>query len=348
MGISQLIVQSLKSESSDAELRELEAWRSVSRRNERYYQDFVALWELTEGGDYFAVGLPPDVTDIVGANVTARPQAVRLSLDDRTARSVASGRTRRKRWKRWMIPAAAAAAAMLGFGIWALTALVLHPPAAPVALGADEFVTGTSEMATVSLRDGSVVRLAPNSRLQLSGTTEERDVALQGRAYFAVAPDEARPFRIRAGAGTVTVRGTRFDLQSEGEDLRLIVVEGSVSLSAGGRHAEVGAGEMSRILNGVLVPTVTIPDIFSLVNWVGNFLAFQATPLAQVALEIEREYDVRVEITDSELARRTVTGWFSNKTLEEVLRIVCAVAATHCNKEGDVVTIARLPGGVGI
>lgn len=347
MRVNQLIIQALKGECSNAELRELDAWRNASSDNERHYQDFVALWKLTEGADDLAVRPPPDVGAIVREDVTARPRrtrVVRLAHDDTAARSGTRGGTWRKRW---MMPSAAAAAVVvLAFGIWTVATSSFRPHAAPLALGADEFVTGTAEMATVSLRDGSVVRLAPNSRLQLSGTTEERGVALRGRAYFAVAPDEPRPFRIEAEAADVTVIGTRFDLQSEGDDLRLIVVEGSVQLSAGGRQVEVAAGEMSRVLGGTLVPTVSIPDIFSLVDWVGNFLAFQATPLAQAALEIEREYGVRVVITDDELARRTVTGWFSDKTLEEVLRIVCAIAAAQCTTDGNVVTVAPAAGGV--
>lgn len=340
MGINQLIIASLKSEANEAELRELEAWRKASAENERHYQRFIELWKLVEGGDDVVVGPPPAVADIVGRDAAVGPEVVRLSPRSRTAPKALRSRTWRRRWI-----TAAAAVMILAPAAWTLKTLLIRPQAAPLALGADEFVTGSSQIATVGLRDGSVVRLAPSSRLQLSGTAEDREIALRGRAYFAIAPDETRPFRIRAEAGSVTVLGTRFDLQGEGDDLRVIVVEGRVVLSAGGRQAVVGAGEVGRIVGATLVPTVRIPDIFTMIDWVGNFLAFQATPLGQVADEIERAYDVQVEITDDSLSERTVTGWFSDKTLDEVLRIVCTVAVARCTTEGDVVTIEPLPEG---
>jgi transmembrane sensor len=343
MRINELIIASLKAEAGEADLRELAAWRAASPENERYYRDVLALWDLAEGGDDMAIRPPPTIGDIMAGRRAVDPGAdrevVRLSSPPPRARGVARGRRSWSRW--WQVPAASAAAtAVLGLGIWVLATLLIQPAAAPLAQGADEFVTGSAETATLGLRDGSVIRLGPSSRLLLSGTVDRREVTLKGRAYLAVAPDEARPFRIRTEAGTVTVLGTRFDLQIDGEDLRLVVLEGRVALSAGTRHIEVNAGEMARVLGGTLVPPVKIPDVFKMVDWVGNFLAFQSTPLGQAAREIEEVYGVRIEIADPDVADRTVTGWFADRTLEQVLPIVCAVVSVQCTRVGDTVTIA--------
>jgi ferric-dicitrate binding protein FerR (iron transport regulator) len=83
-----------------------------------------------------------------------------------------------------------------------------------------EFVTDTAEMATARLDDGSVVRLAPRSRLRVSHAAHVRESWLDGEAYFAVAHDKARPFRVRTRAGTVEVLGTRFDLRVAADDAR--------------------------------------------------------------------------------------------------------------------------------
>ncbi|HUG41261.1 MAG TPA: FecR domain-containing protein [Longimicrobiales bacterium] len=343
MRINELIIASLKSEAGEADLRELAAWRAASPENERYYRDVVALWDLAEGGDDIAIRPPPTIGDIMAGRRAVDPGADREVVPLSSPPPRARGRARRRRWSRWwQVPVAAAAAtAVLGLGTWVLATLLIQPAAAPLAQGADEFVTGSAETATVGLRDGSVIRLAPSSRLLLSGTMDRREVTLKGRAYLAVAPDEARPFRIRTEAGTVTVLGTRFDLQIDGEDLRLVVLEGRVALSAGARHTEVEAGEMARVLGGTLVPPVKIPDVFKMVDWVGNFLAFQSTPLGQAAREIEEVYGVRIEFGDPDVADRTVTGWFADRTLEQVLLIVCAVVSVQCTRVGDTVTIAR-------
>jgi ferric-dicitrate binding protein FerR (iron transport regulator) len=78
------------------------------------------------------------------------------------------------------------------------------------------------------------------------------------------------------------------------------------------------------------MPITRIPDGDRLLNWAGNFLAFQQTPLSDVAVELERHFDVRIAITDSALANRTVTAWFADRSLQEVLRIVCAATLAEC------------------
>src|SRR5207249_3180081 len=149
-----------------------------------------------------------------------------------------------------------------------------HTPPAPVGtseFGVDQFVTGTNEMSTVHLRDGSVVRLAPRTRLTVTGREGQRQVTLDGRAYFAVAKDSSSPFRIRTSAGDVTVLGTRFDLEVERDDLRLLVIEGRVALSTPAGERVMTRGEMTRVAGGNALPVTKVPDVNRLVDWVGNF-----------------------------------------------------------------------------
>lgn len=324
--MDELILVSLKGEATLAEERELLRWRRESDENERYYQEFVRTWKLAEGGDELLFPRPaPAAADLIRI---ADEEGEATSSTSRRARNLVHG---------WGMRVAAAAAMVL-IGFFAADFRTDEPPL-DLGYGADEFVTGAGETATVSLRDGTVVRLAPESRLRLTGDMREREVHLAGRAYFAVAKREGKPFRVRSAAGEVTVLGTRFDLQTEREDLRLVVVEGRVAVAARGHETEVGAGEMSRVVEGTLLPVSQVPDVHTQIDWLGRFLAFQATPLADVAREIELQYGVRVEITDPELAERTITTWLSDRSLEDVLRIVCAVALAECSADDGVVTI---------
>ena len=182
-----------------------------------------------------------------------------------------------------MIAAGAAAALLLvGLGLW-----VRRGPTVP-AFGADEFVTGPSGISTVTLRDGSVVRLGPRSRLQVMSHDLRREVRLEGRAFFAVAHAPERPFRIITSAGTVTALGTRFDLSASGENLSVALLEGRVVLSTPGRELALAPGQATRVVDGTPLPVSRIPDRDRLLEWAGNFLAFQETPLGEAALEIER------------------------------------------------------------
>src|SRR5690606_23926374 len=95
-------------------------------------------------------------------------------------------------WLPWGIAAAAV-----------LALLLLRGPAAttPAPGGATDVSTGPSELATVQLDDGTVVRLAPSTRLHVTPRADVREVRLDGRAHFSVAPDAARPFRVRTRPG---------------------------------------------------------------------------------------------------------------------------------------------------
>src|SRR5690606_35539212 len=90
----------------------------------------------------------------------------------------------------------------------------------------------------VTLDDGSVVVLAPDSRLTVLSASGagSRDVELTGQAVFQVAHDATRPLRVRAGALTTEVLGTRFVVRAYRDDeaITVALVEGSVRVSAVG------------------------------------------------------------------------------------------------------------------
>src|SRR5207249_10005078 len=129
-----------------------------------------------------------------------------------------------------------------------------------------------TEAATFELEDGTVIRLASSSRLQVLAGRSRREVALEGRAFFAVAHD-GTPFVIRTAAGDVAVLGTRLDLEPRGRDLRVVGVEGHVALSTQRQRTQLTAGEMGRVRNGGDGAVGRVPDIDSFVPWTGHFLA---------------------------------------------------------------------------
>ena len=212
---------------------------------------------------------------------------------------------------------------------------------ADALLAPAEIVTGPSELATVQLGDGSVVRLAPSSRLRIGGTGAERDVELEGRAYFAIARDESHPFLVRTSAGVARVLGTRFELAAEGGDLELTVVEGRVALDAPANSVEVEGGERSHVAERVASAPQRIANPERELAWVGTFLAFQGTPLEDAMREVERIYGLHVTITDSVLARQTVTATFTSQRSESVVSVLCSVVSARCSTTGDTVRVSR-------
>lgn len=318
--MDELIVRTLRGISTPAEVSRLGEWRGASRRNEQHYQRIARLWML--------VGLV-DSAKLQSGSPTAAELLRRAGARPRVPGPSTA-------WlRRWAIAAIALFVAGGGAGLsWRA--------ASDVTLGAAELVTGESQMVTAQLGDGSVVRVAPRSRLRIGGVPGRRDVWLDGRAFFVVAKQSGRPFTVHTRLGNAVALGTRFDLDVGNDDLRLATTEGRVALSTGGTRVEVGRAEVVSVVAGAVSAVVRVDSVPADPDWVGRFLAFQATPLADVSREIERKYRVRMHIRDPLLAARTVTASFTDESLESVIGVVCRVVDAQCSIQ-DAGVEMRLP-----
>lgn len=313
--MEELIDRARRGEATDDELEELAAWRRESAENERRYQTTMGLLDAARSLGRANLGL-------------ARPSSAEIIARANSRRRFA-GTTVVARWAPWAIAAAAVVVAAVSLG-----GRTRIGDAIP-GWGATEVVTGVSELATVQLGEGSVVRLAPSSRLRvLPG--RERAVHLEGRAFFAVQRMSRHPLVVHTVAGDARVLGTRFEVATSADRLDLRVLEGKVALSTSRDQVEIGAGEEGGVRGGAVTrpARVTTPAVAA---WVGTFLAFQATPLGEAAREIERVYGTPVTIVDTTLARETITATFTDRPVQEVVNVVCSVLNAHCEvKEGRV------------
>lgn len=314
-----LLFRAIKGQTNPTEQRAVDAWRRASPEHEARYQELVTMLALTARRAP-VVSEPPPVLEVL--EVAARRERA----------------GRRARFTRGAVAVAGLAAVLVA-------AVTLARPfggeVAP-AFGFEEMVTGDNQTVTVALRDGSVMRLAPRSHARIRVQEGLREVHLTGRAFFSVAKRDGLPFRVQTRGGELTVLGTQFDVDATNDDVRLVVVEGRVALAAArGGETQLVRGEEVRVVEGQLLPTVQLKAAREETRWVGRFLAFQGAPLQEVAHEIEQAYGARVTIADSTLAQQTITNWFSDRPLDEVVRVVCAVVAAECLVQDNAVTIGK-------
>ena len=322
--VNEIIERTFRGEADAEEIQRLTQWRHDSLANERHYRKLVRLLDT-------ARALVPSVPDDTAHARASSIIAERSSVGHRDAARAGGMQTSVRRWAPWSV---AAAMVLVAVSAW-LTRVRAPDP----AWGATDVSTGRSEMATVQLPDGSVVRLAPASRVTFGSATGRREVTLDGRAFFAVARSPGRPFVVRTRLGEATVLGTRFELSTEENDLRLVVVEGRVSLAGQTNRVEVRGGETSGIRHGTAMPPTPVPDADALEQWVGKFLVFHDTPMSQVARDIEHMYGVRVILGDSAVAARTVSGTFTDRSAEQVIAVVCTIVGARCVVEAGKTTI---------
>lgn len=237
---------------------------------------------------------------------------------------------------RWWLTAASLAALALA-GTFALLTVRADGPATVHAS------TGPGEVVTVELAEGAVARLGPGSQLRATHTEEGTEAILEGRAYFAVAPSANGAFQVVTPLGEARVLGTRFEVVAEPIRVRITVIQGRVSIIGPGISGSV---EVSRRERGHLLPggSVTLDGVEGPregLEWMGNFFAFQSTPLGEVVDEMSGHFRRPIRVEERTLERETVTATFTDQGFEEVVQTLCRILGTACSVTAEGAVIGR-------
>lgn len=315
MSIDELIILSAHRELEEDDRIRLGAWRRASPANETHYREILELARLARAAQPRIQTTPPSGKALVRA-------AARLRWNDRA--SQASRRVSARNWIVGFLAAASIAAIAWVVPDRAETDLATRDAHEPV------YVTGRNDTRTVILPDGSEILLGPSSLLRVSLAQTDPHLWLEGRAFFAIAKRDDRRVIVSTPGGQVAVLGTRFDVQTQENDLKVVVLEGRVAISAGVEAVEVGTGEMSRVASGTIEPTVALSDPYSEIEWMGQAMVFQTTLLVDAVSEIEDRYGVEISILDAALGERTVTASFGGQPFDEVMTIICGVVRATC------------------
>ncbi|SMF64118.1 FecR family protein [Tistlia consotensis] len=202
-------------------------------------------------------------------------------------------------------------AALGGLAAAACLSAVLYAPRLAIELQADQ-ATGTAETKALRLADGSRVTLAPESALRIAyGGSDRRVELLRGTAFFEVAPDPERPFRVASEAVEVTVLGTGFEVRQDRDGTAVAVAHGSVRLD----DAEVSpplaetlrAGETARVLPGGGIERGRLPA-GQVAAWRRYRLIAQDQPLGELVDRLRPYFPGAIIVTGGGLAGRPVTG----------------------------------------
>jgi transmembrane sensor len=240
-----------------------------------------------------------------------------------------------RRFTRRKLVALAAAAVVVAVAVGLTAGLQLFGPTL--------YATALGEQRTCKLKDGSMVYLNTNSRLEVDFSKAVRRVRLvRGEALFVVEHDTQRPFIVSSGATQVRAVGTQFNVRTSAGATDVAVVEGvvqvtvtdaraSMASTAGGSSAaaatpgvsgsppperlsvaaplRLAAGERVEITGGhVEKPQST--DATDVLLWRQRRLKFRDTSLAEAAAEFNRYNDVQIRVDSSVPEDKRLTGIF--------------------------------------
>lgn len=220
-------------------------------------------------------------------------------------------------WPR-MAAAAAAVLVVAGAGLLVYAPTAFRPGAASSQAGAPaakvlDYATARGERKQLVLADGSRVTLDTDSLVRVAFTPGRRSLRLmKGRAAFDVRHDAGRPFAVAAGGREVIAVGTRFDVRLDPGQVRVVLVQGRVSVSSAGLASPpvlLSAGQQL-VAPETGPPVVGPADLDEAAGWERGYLTFRNQTLAAAAAEMNRYGGDRLVVRDRRVAQLRVSGMF--------------------------------------
>jgi hypothetical protein len=181
-----------------------------------------------------------------------------------------------------------------------------------------------SKVMDVTLSDGSRVWLNAGSSLTYPAVFGdlERKVAVDGEAYFEIAYDKNRPFRVTKNEMLVVVLGTHFIVNAydDEDQIAVTLLEGAVKVNKGMTFASLAPGQQAVVATGITVNSHV--DVDAAIAWKDGLFSFQDSDLQGVLRQISRWYDVKVVYEGNTPSRKFEGEFQRDLNLSQVLKIL--------------------------
>jgi len=324
-----LCIKSLNGELKENERKSIDEWLAASEENKRMYNELKKVWIHSE---------PPVIQDIPDIDLEWTKFKTGLQLN--------SGYNKKTKIdfiknifssfhnffeKKYAIIVYSAAVLII------ISSLFLWDH----YLSTSSFNVKTSkgEKTLITLSDGTKVHLNCESSIKCSDGYSRRDrkVYLEGEAYFEVIKNRQNFIVITPNAST-KVLGTKFNVRARGEETRVIVKTGVVILNKNDKEndsVKLEKGEMGLISGKDSPNKIDSVDTESFLGWMDGKLFFRQEPLHNIIEELNRAYDVTIQISDSTLSAHTLTATFDNLPFPSVINSICLTLGSEYKFEND-------------
>ena len=284
-----------------------------------------------------------------------------------------------KSWyKKWQLYAATVTIVVMA--VFAIQ-FFYYKPARAVAASQkpiNEISVNPGAKTSLKLPDGSKVWVNSGSKLSYPETFQgnTREVYLEGEAFFDIIKDPSNPFIVHTSGIDVKVLGTAFNVKAYEADptIEATLVHGMIEVSkvnqpnaskvilkpheklifnkyAVGKNAEkdlrVADGNTQLLENarpGIIIAPLpkTIADSAIIeTSWVYNRLSFEEEKMEDLAVKMERWFNVKITFNNESIKTYRITGSFQDETIEEALKELQYLVSFSYKLSGKEVIINR-------
>lgn len=241
-------------------------------------------------------------------------------------------------------------------------------------LSRNEISTRYGSKSSLVLPDGTKVWLNAGSKLTYDKNYggNLREVALTGEAFFDVVKDPHKPFIIHTAKMDVKVLGTAFNVKCYPEEHKTetSLIRGSIEVTLKDRtdkiilkpneklivtDSESGKKPVAEKQAGPAAPVATEEPMIVLSHltretakddyvetaWVKNRLSFEEERFEDIAVKMERWYNVKITINNEKVKSYRLTGSFENETIDEALKVLQYLVSFSYQSKGKEITINK-------
>uniref|UniRef100_UPI0032164ACD FecR family protein n=1 Tax=uncultured Draconibacterium sp. TaxID=1573823 RepID=UPI0032164ACD len=237
---------------------------------------------------------------------------------------------------------------------FAVSYLIMNPQDSELTY--HEINTPSGAKSKVTLPDGTTVWLNAGSNLKYPSTfgKKQREVQLTGEGYFDVTHNPSKVFVVKTSELNIKAYGTSFNVKSYPEEgtIETTLIEGSIGVTRSAFENKktdevllepnqrvvyyrksnvvetINPGTTSNAPKPVLAEreeqklTYLISkgiDTKEFTSWKDGTLFITSESLNDLAIKLERKYDVKIHFESDELRALKFTGSLENETVEQVI-----------------------------
>ena len=228
----------------------------------------------------------------------------------------------------WM----AAAGILLATGLGYLLVSRHQDSRSTAGVAIETRTSGAKDIVSIELPDGTQVWLNKNSKIEYPKVFDgdERQVYLQGEAFFEVVPNPDKPFIVKSDRISTRVLGTSFDVKAYNGDetASVSVATGKVEVSK-----EIEEGEPVRITQltpeqELVINTkkdetyINIVSVANIAPWHLGQLIFRDNTYDEVMQALQERFGKKIVFKSNIGQCRVMASFNSNASLNDVLKLL--------------------------
>jgi transmembrane sensor len=226
-------------------------------------------------------------------------------------------------------------------------------PVLSKTMSTNEVRTPFGAITEVTLSDGTHVMLNAGSVIKYNNNynISDRDIYLEGEAYFKVAPNKELPLIVKVGNINIKAVGTEFNIKAYEDEgvIETTLIEGVVEISKtriSGKSEKIfhlepnqkaiyikkldlasinsikevdPSAVQSAKMNDEQMLISPKVDVGQIVAWTQNKLIIKSENLENLSVKLHRKYDVNIIFKDNSIKFYRVSATLENEPIEQVL-----------------------------